>query len=106
MDMMTLVAMKADPAFEDEDLALRNVIGFVVGGANTQVHPLGHAIDEMEKWFIAHPEDFERRTEPRFLLTVLNEVLRLHPVSRLTIRVAAADVTLSSGLQLKSARLW
>jgi cytochrome P450 len=102
VDMMLLVALKADPAWEDEDNAVRNVMQFMLGASHTNVHPLGFAIDHLESWFEDHPEDYPQRTDPRFLERAVNEALRLHTIGPVLGRVAVEDVRLSSGIEIKA----
>lgn len=102
IDMMMLVALEADPAWRDEDNAVRNVMQFMIGASHTNVHPLGYAIDELESWFERHPEDYELRVEPTFLEGAVNEALRLHTIGPTLWRVAADDLTLSSGVSIRA----
>jgi cytochrome P450 len=102
VDMMLLVARQADPAWEDEGNALRNVMQFMLGASHTNVHPLGFAIDHLESWFEDHPADYSRRTDPAFLERVVNEALRLHTIGPVLGRVAIADVTLDSGIEIRA----
>jgi cytochrome P450 len=101
LDMMLLVALRADPAWDDEGNALRNVMQFMLGASHTNVHPLGFAIDHLERWFEAHPEDYVRRTDPAFLESAVNEALRLHTIGPTLGRIAIADLTLSSGRKIE-----
>jgi cytochrome P450 len=102
MDMMMLVALQADPAWSDEDNAVRNVMQFMIGASHTNVHPLGYAIDELESWFEEHPEDYELRIEPRFLEGAVNEAMRLHTIGPTLWRVAAEDLIISSGVSIRA----
>lgn len=102
IDMMLLVALRADPAWDDEANAVRNVMQFMLGASHTNVHPLGFAIDHLEQWFEDHPEDYQRRTDPTFLEAAVNEALRLHTIGPNLGRVAVADMTLSSGAEIKT----
>jgi cytochrome P450 len=99
-DLITLIALKADPAWGDEALALRTVVFYLAGASHTHVRPLGHIVDELEKWFAAHPEDYVLRTDPEFLSGAISEALRLYGNTPALFRVATADVLLPSGIQV------
>ena len=47
---------KADETWADEDTAVRNVMQFMLGASNTNLHPLTHALDELESWLDEHPD--------------------------------------------------
>jgi hypothetical protein len=81
---------------------VRNVMQFMLGSSHTSVHPLGHAIDELTRWFETHPGDAARRTDPRFLNHAVNETLRLHLVGPALYRIAESNVTLASGLEIRA----
>jgi len=100
MSYLMLVALHADPAWEDEDLAVRDLERFLLGGAHTNVHPLGFVVDELEAWFVAHPEDEPLRVDAGFLDGAVNEVLRLHTATPVLLRRAAVAMALSSGLEI------
>jgi cytochrome P450 len=97
IDMMTLVAQEADPAWGDVGNALRNVLQFLLGASHTNVHPLGHAIDELSSWLARHPVERASVDDPRFLAQSLNEVMRLHPIGPFLWRIASVDLELESG---------
>ena len=97
---MMLIALQADPAWDDEDLAVRDTERFLLGGAHTNVHPLGFVVDELEAWFVTHPEDHALRTDAAFLDGAVNEVLRLHTATPVLLRRAAEHMTLASGVEI------
>ncbi len=99
LDLLTLVAAHADPAFEaDPDLPVRHaIIDFLHAGTGTSVGAVAHAVNELERWWREHPEDRALRTDPRFLSAAVYETLRLHAANPAEIRRATEDVTLSGG---------
>lgn len=101
-DLMMLVALGTDPAWDDEELALRSVLGFLGAGTNTSTLVVPHMIDEVEGWFGTHPEDYQLRTDRTFLSGAVSEALRLHVVSPALLRAATSSVTLPSGLEVRS----
>jgi cytochrome P450 len=101
-DLVTLIALSADPAWTDEALALRTVVFYLAGASHTHVRPLGHIVDELEKWFAIHPEDYPSRTDPEFLSGAISEALRLYGNTPALFRVATAEVHLPSGLQVNA----
>jgi cytochrome P450 len=101
-DLMTLVALKTDPAWEDESLALRTVVFYMAGASNTHVRPLGHIVDELESWFVIHPADLGLRTDPGFLAGAISEALRLYGNTPALFRIATQDTVLPSGISVRS----
>jgi cytochrome P450 len=100
-DLMTLIALRADPAWSDEGLALRTVIFYLGGASNTHVRPLGFAVDELDRWLKVHPEDALLTTEPTFLQGVVVETLRMYANTPAIFRVASEDLQLAvSGRQV------
>ena len=100
-DALTLIAAQGDPAWADRDLALREAFVFVTAIVQTSTQALVFAVDDLARWFGAHPEDWARRTDEAFLLGALNESLRLHPALPGFIRVAADDLVLASGRRIR-----
>ncbi len=105
-DFLTLVAAHADPSFDaDPDLPVREaIIDLLHAGTGTSVGAIVHTVDELERWLTDHPEDRERRADPRFLVGAVNEVLRLHAANPAEIRRAVEDVTLSGGSVIPKGR--
>jgi cytochrome P450 len=104
-DLMTLMVQGANHDWSDDDLALREVVLFVTASLETGSVILVHAVDECFRWFARHPEDRALSTSPAFLLGVLNETLRLHPVGPAFYRTVLEDVTLSTGRSLKKGQV-
>jgi cytochrome P450 len=102
VDLITMIALKADPAWEDEGQQVRDALNYLSGATSTTLHPLGPAIDELETWFEAHPEDVRLSLDPTFMSGAMNEVLRLYPATPIAFRVATAKVTLPSGIEIQN----
>ncbi|HJQ48566.1 MAG TPA: cytochrome P450 [Amycolatopsis sp.] len=98
LDLMTLIATGAEPAWADDDaLALRTVIFYLGGASNTHVRPLGFAIDELTTWFRRRPADRALLRDPQFLGGAINETLRLYGNTPAVFRHSSRDKTLPSG---------
>jgi cytochrome P450 len=103
-DFLTLVAAHADPAIDgDVDLPVRHAImDFLHAGTGTTVGAVVRTIDELDRWWSEHPEDRERRDDPPFLASAVNEVLRLHSANPAEVRRAVQDVTLCRGTVVRA----
>lgn len=101
-DLMTLVALRADPAWEDEELAMRTVVFYLAGASHTHVRPLGFVVDELEHWFEHHPDDYPLRVDPQFLRAAIDETLRMYGNTPALFRIATDDVSLASGLKIRN----
>jgi cytochrome P450 len=101
-DLMTLVALRADPAWEDDELAIRTVVFYLAGASHTHVRPLGFVVDELERWFERHPEDHPLRIDPPFLKGAIDETLRMYGNTPALFRIATDDVALASGLRIRN----
>lgn len=99
-DLLTFVAQGADPAWEDEDLVVREAMQVVSAATNTSTHALIHTINELFDWFDDHPDDWELRTDREFLLGAVHEGLRLHNASPAMVRVALEDLELCHGTRV------
>jgi len=106
LDLLTLVAAHADPAFDaDADLPVRHaIIDFLHAGTGTSVGAVAHTADELERWWRAHEEDRALRTDPAFLTAAVYETLRLHAANPAEVRRATEDVTLSGGTHVPAGR--
>jgi cytochrome P450 len=104
-DLMMLMVQGANDDWSDDDLALREVVLFVTASLETGSVILAHAVDECFRWFTRYPEDRALSTSPAFLLGILNETLRLHPVGPAFYRSVLEDVTLSTGRTLKKGQI-
>ena len=84
----------------DEDDLLRECIFFLVASASTTTHSAPHTLLELDHWFGEHPEDLARSSHLGFLQRAVSEALRLHPPVPALLRLALADVVLSTGRRI------
>lgn len=99
--VVTLVAGLADPAWENIDYAIADAIAFLIGAVDTSTHLVTHTVDELSRWFAAHPEDLTLRGDLDFLNAAMEETLRLRASPPVLGRIAAEEVTLANGKQIK-----
>ncbi len=78
---------------------------FLTAAITTTTHTLPHAFVHISEWFDEHPEDREKATDPEFLRIAIAESLRLHQTSPVKFRIAAKDVTLSTGRNVKEGEM-
>jgi cytochrome P450 len=95
-NLMTLMSAHEDPAWEDVGIAVKDSLVILRAGVNSSTQAICRALDELRGWLPEHPEDAERLGDPEFLLSVVNETLRLHPNLPAKLRRATADVVLKS----------
>jgi cytochrome P450 len=95
-DLMTRMSGHEDPAWEDLSIAVKDSLLILRAGVNSSTQAICRALDELRGWLPKHPEDTERLGDPEFLLSVVNETLRLHPNLPAKLRRAATDVVLES----------
>jgi len=99
-DLLTLVALERDPAWNDDALAKREALFLLLAGVHTTASSLVWTLREIYAYFDKHPEARARSTEPAFLLGAAREALRLHPVTPGFVRRVEEQVELPSGLVL------
>jgi cytochrome P450 len=99
--LLELVARQVDPAWEDPELGLRDAISFLVSSVETSTNGVLHLVVELSRWFDDHPEDYGLRSDDGFLTASMNEALRIRPNPPVLGRIAAEDITLSNGKQIK-----
>jgi len=104
-DLLTLMAQRIDPAWEDDALRQREAIFVLGAGVRTSSFSLVWALEELFAWLDGHPEDRSRLDDDEFLLNVVNEALRLHPVTPGFARRATADVDLQDGTHVAEGEL-
>jgi cytochrome P450 len=95
-DLMTLMSDEADSAWADMDVAVKDSLLILRAGVNSSTQAICRALDELRGWLPSHPEDAERLDDPDFLLSVINETLRLHPNLPAKLRRATTEVVLES----------
>jgi cytochrome P450 len=103
-DLLTIVATHAEEAFEaDPDQPVRHaLVDLLHAGTGTSVGAVIHSVDELSRWWAAHPEDRALRADPVFLAGAVNETLRLHSANPAEVRRAVEDVTLSGGTSIRA----
>ena len=99
-DLLTLIAGEVDPRWSDADIAFREASTAFRAGINTSTQQLVFSFDELTRWLAANPADGPRLGDNAFLLEVIQESLRLHPVATELLRVATQELTLTSGVQV------
>jgi cytochrome P450 len=105
VDLIMMIALEADPAWADEDVAEREALFLFNAGVHTTTVTLQWALRELFEWLGAHPDDRARLTDDAFLLRVLEESMRLHPVTNGFPRVAVQDVRLGGGTVVERGQL-
>ena len=100
-DMLTTLCLHDDLSRPDDDQKIpyvwRQCSLFLTAAIQTTSHTLPHVIVHLEEWFGEHPEDREKATDPEFVRKAAAESLRLHQTAPVKFRIAAKDVTLSTG---------
>ncbi len=97
-DVLTALLLGQSDLQLSEREFVQEGIFFVLAGAHTTIHSLGHAVHEILNWLDAHPEDRQRlRDDPYFIQQCVYESLRLHPSSPVARRRALCPVTLKDG---------
>jgi cytochrome P450 len=105
VDLIMLIALEADPAWQDEAVAEREALFLFNAGVHTTTVSLQWAIRELFEWLQTHPEGRARLTEDAFLLRVLEESMRLHPVTAGFPRRAQEHVEFSGGTAVDPGQL-
>jgi cytochrome P450 len=104
-DLLMLMALRVDPAWEDGALRQREAVFVLGAGVRTSSFSLAWTLEELFSWLEAHPEDRENLDDDQFLLRVVNESLRLHPVTPGFARRATADVKLQDGTAIAGGQM-
>jgi cytochrome P450 len=66
-----------DPEFADFDLQIREANTMFVASVGTSVQAIVATIDDLSKWFANHPDEYDLRSDPKFLSDALQESIRL-----------------------------
>jgi cytochrome P450 len=104
-DLLMLMALREDPAWEDAALRQREAIFVLGAGVRTSSFSLVWALEELFVWLDRHPKDRALLDDDDFLLHVVNEALRLHPVTAGFARRATADVDLQHGTHVDEGQM-
>jgi cytochrome P450 len=98
-NLMKFIVTGADPEYADEGRAIVESTMLFAASVGTSTQSIVHTVDFLDEWFREHPEDYEHRTDPGFLLDALSETLRLRaPFSPYLTRTATAEVPVASGV--------
>jgi cytochrome P450 len=99
--LLKMVGAKLAPEWEDEDNAVVESTLLFAASVGTSTQSIVHTIDFLQSWFVDHPEDLPRKTESRFLLNSLQEVIRLRaPFSPYTTRLVMEEGELADGTKI------
>ena len=90
--LMRLIASKADPVYEDEEVGIRDAILVFNTAIGTSVQSVVHMVHDTAKWFAEHPEDRDRVGDMDFLTRCMEETIRLKaPFISYLVRRAGED---------------
>ena len=99
--LLKMVAAQLAPEWADEDNAVVESTLLFAASVGTSTQSIIHTIDFLQTWFAEHPADIERKTESKFLLNSLQEVIRLRaPFSPYTTRLVMEEAELSDGTKI------
>jgi cytochrome P450 len=102
-DLMSVVAAELDPAWHDENLKVRETFTSIfAAGVGSSATMMTNSLEELSVWLPSHPEAEEKLDDLYFLAAVLQETLRLNPSPPVFGRVAAEDLVLSTGREIKA----
>jgi cytochrome P450 len=62
----------------DDDLLVRESLLYLIASGHSTSTAITHAVNELSGWFDEHPEEYELRLDPEFLINAAMETLRLH----------------------------
>jgi len=97
-DVLTVLLRNEDKVDLPPDVLLREMAFYLQAGSHSTANSMVHALDEIFRWCVTHPEDRARvRDDLLFLQRCVHESLRLHPASPVAWRRPTCPVTLSSG---------
>lgn len=97
-DVLMVLIMAQEKLRMTDEQYLQEGIFYMLAGAHTTIHSLGHAMHELFEWLDMHPEDISRlKSDPFFIQRCVFESLRLHPSSPVAKRRALCPVSLIGG---------
>lgn len=100
MDLLSLIATEADPAWADPEIAKREALFLFNAGVHTTTVSLYWTLRELFQWLAANPDDWRRVQDDAYLLRAAEESMRLHPVTPGFPRRATQHVSLSGGTEI------
>ncbi|QRP42868.1 cytochrome P450 [Amycolatopsis sp. FDAARGOS 1241] len=96
--LLKMAAAGLAPEWTDEDKLIVESTLLFAASVGTSTQSVIQTIDLLQGWFIDHPEDLERRTDPTFLLHSLQEIIRMRaPFAPYQTRLSLEENTLSDG---------
>jgi cytochrome P450 len=108
-DMLTMLCLHDDLSRPEDGEKIpyiwRQCSLFLTAAIQTTTHTLPHVIVHLDEWFQEHPEDRAKAGDPDFLRKAVAESLRLHQTSPVKFRIAAKDVTLSTGRKVSEGEM-
>lgn len=101
-DVATTLLRNWDVLELEPEVFVRECAFMLLAAAHTSATAFVRAIDLILAWIQTHPDDAARlRHDPLFVQRCVHETVRLNPSSPTSVRLALADVTLKSGLEIK-----
>jgi cytochrome P450 len=96
--LLKMAAAQLAPEWRDEqNLVVESTLLFAAS-VGTSTQSIIHTIDLLQAWFVEHPEDLPRKTDPTFLLNCLQEIIRMRaPFAPYQTRRSLEETTLSDG---------
>jgi cytochrome P450 len=104
-DVMTMVAAHSDPSWLDDSVAMREVLLVLRAAVGSSTQAMVWVVEDLRGWLDEHPGDRDSLTDSEFMAAAVNESLRFHPANPGFIRIALADVTLSTGRQIRQGEM-
>jgi cytochrome P450 len=104
--LMKLIVSQADPAYEDDEIGIRDAILVFNTAIGTSVQSVVHMVQDTSKWFAEHPEDRKLATDMEFLTRCMQETIRLKaPFISYLVRRAGADLRIGEHVVAKDDEL-
>jgi cytochrome P450 len=100
-NIMSLLSQTPGSVASD-DVIFREAVLFLIASSNTTTNALSFAVRDLEDWFESRPEARAETASFDFCRSVVTEALRLHPPVPGLWRQMLDDLTLPSGLSLKT----
>lgn len=99
--LLKMAAAHLAPEWRDvENLIVESTLLFAAS-VGTSTQSIVHTIDLLQNWFVEHPEDVARKTDPTFLLNCLQEIIRMRaPFAPYQTRRSLEENTLSDGTRV------
>jgi cytochrome P450 len=96
--LLKMAAAHSAPEWQDEQNLIVESTLLFAASVGTSTQSIVHTIDLLQNWFVEHPEDLARKTDPTFLLNSLQEIIRMRaPFAPYQTRRSLEEHTLSDG---------